>query len=286
MSYRKKHYPPKEKKSADQQNLFLPEYDNPGVLKVLSTGILCSGSAYQRTVQEYNVDKLIREWDITLMDPLIVSFRDGKYYIVDGQNRVCALRKMNGGKDVNVICRVFSGLTYEKEAEFCYRLDKAKHRLSLAQSTTALIESGADPVTRDIYRLLKESGFTWALDKRTPCDHKIVATRALINAYNLLGAYGFSRLFLLLDGTWHGDPDSLSAAMISGMALFLKTYDVELDDHVFAQRLSVVNPAGIVSRAKADFSTSNNALRVGRVLLEKYNNGRRGGKKLPYRFEG
>lgn len=44
------------------------------------------------------------------------------------------------------------------------------------------------------------------------------------------------------------------------MGVFVKTYETELDDHIFA-------------------------LRFARVILEKYN-GQRGGRKLPYRFRG
>ena len=232
------------------------------------------------------VDKLIRHWDETLLEPLIVSFRDGKYYVVDGQNRISAIRKMNGDNDVMVMCRVFSGLSYEQEAEFCYRLDKAKHRLTLAQSTVALLESGSSPEIVEICRILKSQGFTWALKKCNGGQHEIVAARAVINTYRLLGGPGFSRMLALLENTWHGDPNSLCATMLSGMGLFLKTYDTELKDAVFAQRLAVIDPEEIIRRSKTDFSTSSASLRVARVLLEKYNKGLRGGNKLSNRLNG
>ena len=40
-------------------------------------------------------------------------------------------------------CLVYSGLTYEDEAELCYKLDKEKKCLSLSQSTNAYCELGA-----------------------------------------------------------------------------------------------------------------------------------------------
>ena len=45
-----------------------------------------------------------------------VSFRDGRYYVFDGQNTVEARRTCNGGKDVTIRCKVFYGLTKEDEA--------------------------------------------------------------------------------------------------------------------------------------------------------------------------
>ena len=70
------------------------------------------------------------------------------------------------------------------------------------------------------------------------------------------------------------------------MALFLKTYETELDDEVFIKRLSAVDPEEILRRGKADFSTNKAALRFARVILGKYNSQQRGGRKLPYRFKG
>ena len=154
MSYRKKHYPQKQDKP-DQQSMFTPEYDNPGVLRSLPTSRLTSGLAYQRPVNERVVNLLIRDWDEQLLEPLIVSFRDGRFNLVDGQHRVIALRRKNGGSDVMVLCRVYSGLTYEQEAELCFKLDKAKKRLSMAQSVNALLEAGTDPTIKQINRLLK-----------------------------------------------------------------------------------------------------------------------------------
>lgn len=285
MSYRKKHYPPKPDKPI-QQSMFAPEYSNPGVLRSLPTSKLTSGLSYQRHINEREVRRLVRDWDDQLLDPLTVSFRDGRYNVVDGQHRVMALRRKNGGEDVMVLCRIYTGLTYAQEAELCVKLDKAKKRLSLSESTNALLESGTDPRLKQINRLMVFEGFTWALDKKKGGDYEITATQSVISAYDLLGSDLFSRMMWLLNNTWHGDPASLNAAMLSGMALFIKTYETELNDHTFVQRLSAVPPEEIVRRSKADFSTNNRALRCAKVLWDKYNSGCRGGRKLAYRFKG
>ncbi len=285
MSYRKKHYPEKTAKAEPYKPPHDPEYSNPGVERMLHTSRLTSGLPYQRPVNPKEVERLIREWDERLLDPIIVSFRDGKFYVVDGQHRIVAMRQMNGGNGVMVNCKVYSGLTYEQEADLCYKLDKAKKRLSLSQSTNALAEAGTDAEVAEVKRLVESCGFVWALGKSHGKTGEIVSTRALMNAYRLLGGPAFSRMLSLVWGAWKGDPRSLTAAVLSGMALFVKTYDTELDDHAFIKRLSTVDPDEINRRGRADFSTNNAALRFARVLLEKYN-GQRGGKKLPYRFRG
>jgi len=253
----------------------------------IHTDRLTSGLPYQRRVNLKEVERLVREWDERLLEPVIVSFRGGKFYVIDGQHRIAALRRMNGGGGVMVSCRVYSGLTYEQEAELCYKLDKAKKRLSLSQSTNMLAESGADAETTEIKQLVENCGFVWALGKNYAGAKtgEIVSTRATINAYRLLGGAAFVRMLSLLWDTWEGDPRSLTAAVLSGMALFLKTYETEVNDKSFVSRLRQTDPDEINRRGRADFSTRNVALRFARVILEKYN-GQRGARKLPYRFKG
>ena len=273
-----------KQKNLQQTTFYSTENGTQWTEKILSTGVLYSGQAYQRPVKERVVDKLVREWDPRLLTTLVVSYRDGRYYLVDGQHRVCACRKKNSGKDVDMLCRVYYGLTYEEEAELYYKLDQAKGHLRLAHATKALLESGSNAEITEIKRLLEDVGFVWALDKPTGESFEIEATRTIINAYHLLGGASFSRMLMLIAKTWHGTPNSLKASIFSGMALFLKTYETELSDDTFIKRLSAVDPDEIIRRGKVDFSTNKAALRFARVIWVKYNGQQRGGRKLPYRF--
>lgn len=255
----------------------------PSVERVISTGKLTSGLPYQRTVDDREVDRLVNEWDDRLFEPLAVSYREGRFNVIDGQHRISALRKLHGGREVMVRCKVYSGMTYKQEAELCYKLDKAKKRLSLSQSKNALAESGTDAETNEIRRLMNEAGFEWALGRRHGAKYEVIATRAVINAYHLLEPEDFSRMFRLLGETWQGDPRSVMGPILSGMALFLHTYSAELNDAAFIKRLSPIDPDEIGRRGKLDFSTNKTALRYAKVILEKYNSAR-GGRKLSYRF--
>ena len=83
MSYRKKRIPSQQEQAAD-----LPQMgcNNPGTLRTLSTSQLTSGLPYQRPVNQQKVDKIIREWNPRKITPVVVSFRDGTFNIVDGQH--------------------------------------------------------------------------------------------------------------------------------------------------------------------------------------------------------
>jgi hypothetical protein len=271
-----------------EQQTAIPEvkYHNPGVSRDLSTAKLTSGLPYQRPVETEDVDKLIAKWNPCLLTPIVVSFRDGNFNVVDGQHRIAAMRKMAGGGDVTVPCIIYTGLTYEQEAELYYMLDQTRGKLRLGHATKALVESGANAEIIDVKQRVEDAGFTWALDRPTGEPFEISTTRAVINAYRLLGGAAFSRMLGLIAGAWHGTPNSLKASIFSGMALFVKTYETELVDQIFIKRLSAVDPDEIIRRGKVDFSTNKAALRFARVILSKYNSQQRGGRKLPYRFKG
>ena len=166
MSYRKKHYPPKTEHMGQQLLLPEVEFKNPGVSRRLSTDQLTSGLPYQRPVKPEDVDSLIEKWDDRMLTPVIVSFRDGNFNVVDGQHRIAAMRKMAGDRDVTVECLIYTGMTYEQEAEMYYKLDRAKGRLRLAHATQALVESGSDAAITDIKQRVEEAGFIWALNKK------------------------------------------------------------------------------------------------------------------------
>ena len=57
MSYRKKHFPPKPEKPAQQDPMGM-EFKNSGVLRSLPLSVLNSGLPYQRTVKPKRVREL------------------------------------------------------------------------------------------------------------------------------------------------------------------------------------------------------------------------------------
>ncbi len=181
MSYRKKVQPGKveQPQALEPQTHSDSRFLNPATERILSTSQLTSGLPYQRSVKQKNVNTLIRKWNSLILEPLVVSFRDGRFYPVDGQHRICAMRQMNGGKDGMVLCKVHTGLTYEEEADLCYQLDQSKKRLTMSQSTKILEEFGKSAELEEIRALMEQNGFTWAHSKCHAKVFEIVATHCV-----------------------------------------------------------------------------------------------------------
>lgn len=264
----------------------VPLCRNPGRLTVLNTGRLISGMRYQRNVEKRIVNKLVREWNPVLLTPLVVSHREGRYYLIDGQHRVAAMRRIYGG-DVKTDCVVHEGMDYQQEADLYIHFDTSIKRITKRQSVKAMLESNSDTRPQIIRELLKKAGFRWALKGRNPANYYINVTSTLFRTYDILGPDGFLRLFILLADTWKGVPTSVTARMISGTTLFLKTYRDDLDDTVFSLRLRAHNPVDILLTAQMSGGPGNTPTRIAHVLLDLYNKGCRtdGERSLPYRFK-
>lgn len=68
---------------------------------------------YQRPLEESTVSMMRQEWHNERCDTIVVSYRDDKFYIIDGSNRVEGAR-LNGIEELP--CDIRTGLTIEDEA--------------------------------------------------------------------------------------------------------------------------------------------------------------------------
>ena len=71
---------------------------------------------YQRRLQMSKVKQMVAEFNGVIVNPPKVSYRDGRYIVIDGQHSIVCLKNLNGGKDLFIVCRVYTGLTKEEEA--------------------------------------------------------------------------------------------------------------------------------------------------------------------------
>ena len=71
---------------------------------------------YQRLLRTEKVASIAENFSEYIANDPKVSFRDGRFYIFDGQNTVEARRTCNGGMELPIRCKVFYGLTKEDEA--------------------------------------------------------------------------------------------------------------------------------------------------------------------------
>ena len=84
--------------------------------KVLNSAYLEIPAEYQRELSIPNIERMSAEFTEWIANPPKVSYRDGHYYVFDGQHTLMTRKAMNGGADLPIICKVYYGLTQEEEA--------------------------------------------------------------------------------------------------------------------------------------------------------------------------
>ena len=78
--------------------------------KVINSAFLEIPAEYQRKLNIPNVEKMSAEFTELIANPPKVSYRDGHYFVFDGQHTIVTRRAMNGGQDLPIICKVYAVL--------------------------------------------------------------------------------------------------------------------------------------------------------------------------------
>ena len=73
-------------------------------------------STYQRELVLEEVIDISNHFNECIANEPKVSFRDGRYFVFDGQHTVAARVHRNGGTPLPILCKVYFGLTEEDEA--------------------------------------------------------------------------------------------------------------------------------------------------------------------------
>lgn len=230
----------------------------------------------QRELRPSWVDSIATEFNPDSIGIVTVSARDDAFYIIDGQHRVAALKKM-GWEDQKIECRVFHTMTLKDEADQFDRLNSVK---------------AVDSFERFKVRITAERQVECAIENVLH-QHKLVLSRD--NVPGAVGAVGtLRRVFMRSDGhvlgrslriirDAYGDP-GFQAQVIDGIGHLCHRYNGQLEPSRAIQRLGAAHGGVNGLLAKAEVlrkSTGNNKAHcVAAAAVEIINRGD-GGKKLP-----
>lgn len=232
-----------------------------------------------------SVENIVKNFNSNLFMPIVVSERDGIYYVIDGQHRLFAARKLFG-EDYLMECKVIHGLSQMEESNLFVKLNSSSKPLQYADKAKGLYY-GNDEVTVNIYNICKNHGVELGIedDKRASMDGRITAVKALTDTYNKIGAKQTDRLVKLLNDTWDGKSTAFKQEMIKAVGVILSLYGRELDDNKFIKKLGKVNPAELIRMAKSDRVTNaKTEAKIARIMVNNYYNKGKGANPLEYRF--
>lgn len=211
-------------------------------------------AGYNRGINRQHVNKIKNDFHEDMVQPAIVSFRDGKYWIIDHQHQTQAIYELNGNNpNILIRCDVRTGLTYEQEAELYYRLNTGSKHLSFsdllkgqieAKDTTALkyrdtVESCGYVIGGGTSNSLNALSLTYKIFNKPDGDKKLVQILALCKA------------------CWPNDKSGIDSRMIDGINLFLENHQNEYSRDRFVKMLSAQPPEEIIRKSVAYYKQIN-----------------------------
>ena len=115
-------------------------------------------SYYQRTLNANRVKRIAAEFDERIANAPKVSYRDGHYYVFDGQHTIAARKLLNNNCDLNIVCKVYSGLTEQQEAMLFAQQTGISAPLTAGAKLRAKIHGG-DPEAIAFQSATQRAGF-------------------------------------------------------------------------------------------------------------------------------
>ena len=198
------------------------------------------------------------------------------YFVFDGQHTIVTRKTMNGGADLPIICKVYTGLTKEEEAILFSKQTGVSRPLTAgAELRAALV--GKDAQSIAFLNATESTGLQLGLDAyRAPW--KIICIRTAFKEYKTYGADLYKEALTMLARGWEGDPDSLRSGILRGMVRFVALYQGEYDPERLVKRLQTIHPMTLVRDEKAMSGTVSYKYMM--LILRTYNGSSRS-RSLP-----
>ena len=138
---------------------------------------------YQRGVQRKRVEMIAADFNEYVANEPKVSFRNGKYYVVDGQHTIEGRILRNGGKDLPILCKVYTGLTMEQEALFFAEQNGHAAPLTAGIKLRAKVVGGDAP-SKAFLAATNRVGLAFNYDSLQLSDYRISCVGTALKLYN------------------------------------------------------------------------------------------------------
>lgn len=234
--------------------------------KQINTKQLIIPTEYQRALCMDRVKKIVANFDENLVNPIKVSYRNGKFYVFDGQHTVAVLKLRNGNDDLLVPCKIYRGLSKEEEAKLFVEQTGLSRKVDCLAKYKALYISKDEDVVNMI-KLTELTGlYIDFIKSRLP--NRITAVSKAFKIYKD-NKENYVDILKLIKDTWDGDVESLRTEILGGVQCFYNRYKSKYDRNRFVKQLSIVSPKTIIREGKV--YSEGGDIRFARCILAAYN---------------
>ena len=203
---------------------------------------------YQRALHPARVARIAKEFDELVANEPKISFRDGHYYVMDGQNTIAARKFLNGGEDLQIRCKVYFGMTEREEALLFAQQTGISERLSAGQKLRALIFAG-EPAAVAFQQATELAGVHLSFEEGRG-KQRISCIATAYHEFIRLGPELYIESLDVLLNAWNGEPDSMSSANLLGICRFVELYHSEYNKGRLIAKLRQVDAFTIFRLAR------------------------------------
>lgn len=145
-------------------------------------------SYYQRHLNASRVKRIAAEFDERIANAPKVSYRDGHYYVFDGQHTIAARKLLNNNSDLNIVCKVYSGLTEQEEALLFAQQTGISAPLTAGAKLRAKIHGG-DPEAIAFQSATQRAGFGLSSIRAMQNGKSLASLRPLVSIGSMANAF-------------------------------------------------------------------------------------------------
>jgi len=238
---------------------------------------------YQSGVRTYQVNQMVKNYDPLGVGTLFVSFRNGKYYVFDGQHRMLVL-KILGIEYVS--CLVHYGMTYEEEAKAWDFYNRQPKKATKLDAANADLKRG-DEEAIAIDKAVRNAGLE--VDYRgSQQNGKIKAYVALQKVYKEYGPSTLTKVLLFIKRVYGDQHDAYKGYIILGITQFLVKFEKDprfnlsfLEKRMKKQGLETFDATiGNIYKLQTRSSGVTQIVATIHTLLELYNKGKNNENKI------
>lgn len=194
---------------------------------------LVANQEYQRNLSMSHIERAAANFNVYQINPVKVSRRDGINYVFNGQHTIEIVAMVSGSRDTPVWCMIYDDLKYQQEADIFANQMKFVKPLKPYEIFMANLEA-----ENDVQIMIADLVAKYKLKiGQTKGNGVICAVSTLESIFVKHGYSVLNRTLGLCVMTWEGDYNSFSANIINAVAKIVVTYDEELNDDVFREKV-------------------------------------------------
>lgn len=215
-----------------------------------SSKIITPVSLYQRETDANRVDMIMANFDERIANEPKLSFRDGNYYVFDGQHTVLARIKRNNGVHLPILCKVYYDLTAEEEASLFAIQTGFSRRLTSGQKIRAQAYS-KDQTAISFIETNNKLGVDVSLSS-VKGKYRVRCVATAYKQFRKIGAKKYSEAMKTICEAWNGEPSSFLIPLVVGVTNFVDLYYNEYDHNRLVNVLRNVDPKELVRELEKD----------------------------------